>query len=337
MSLFIEREDLQTIVYPQFYDAWEKIVDQPWSFNEVPMEGDISQWSSELTEADRDLILSILKGFTKVEAHVGCYWSDVVAKNFKAQEVVNFARAASFQETVHLRAYAHLESTLGVNTTKAFLQDIVATAKIDYIFENIDENPENLARSLAVFSGAVEGVSLFASFVILLSFARDGLLLGLKQIISWSVLDEHLHSETGIQIFKELIKEKPNLRPSEAELHKAFRKVVENEVQFIKKAFSGYSSSRITESAAVEYVKYRANDRLLKLGYRPIYRLNNKLVNEIKTWFDKMVWGVSHNDFFAASKNGQAYQAILSQDFASVDTSKFVKPERLLDKLAKAA
>ena len=334
MSLFIDREDNITILYPEIYEAWVKIVDQPWSFNEVAMEADIAQWTS-MPSLDQSLILSILKGFTKAESGVGCFWS-ILSSHLKAQEAVNFCRAASYQETVHLRAYAHSESTLGINTTEAYLKDLIAVAKIDHIFDCIDENPDKVAKSLAIFSGAVEGVSLFASFIILLSFAKDGLLLGLKQIISWSVLDEHNHSETGIKLYHMLIEEKPHLKPNQSEIHEAFRIIVENEIAFVENAFEGYSSDRITKEQSVNYIKHRANNRLLALGFAPIYEVDSNLVSEV-SWFDQMVFGVSHNDFFASSKNGQGYQAVLTQDFTKVDTTKFQRPQRLIDKFVNVA
>lgn len=336
MSLFVERESHKPLFYPGIYDAYMRIVDKPWSFTEVPMEGDVTQWKKELTEADKYLITSILKGFTKIESHVSCYWSDVIAKHFQAQEVNSFAKAASYQETVHFRAYAHLEDTLGLDVTEAFQKDMVAQAKIGYIYSNLGDDRQNLAKSLAVFSGAVEGVSLFSSFAILLSFAESSLMLGMKQILSWSVRDEHNHSEAGIELYHLLIEECPELVPNEGDIHVAFKIVVDNEINFVEKAFSmpGALSIRTTKEQIIEFIKYRANDRLLRLGFRPLYQINFKLAQQVSEWFDHMVWGIVDHDFFAAKANGGGYQAMLSQDFTKVDTTKYELPEWLRSRVA---
>ena len=46
------------------------------------------------------------------------------------------------------------------------------------------------AKSLAIFSAFTEGVNLFSSFAVLLSFKLDNKLKGVGQIVEWSIRDE---------------------------------------------------------------------------------------------------------------------------------------------------
>ena len=329
MSLFEDRDTLYPVQYPDIYEAYVKVIEQPWSFTQVPLESDVVQWKNNLTEADRRLCNLVFRGFTEAEGDVGCYWSNVGSKHFKCPEVQSLAKSCAAQETIHRFGYGHLVATLGIDISDPDGSYSAAKKKLEYIEECLDDSRENLALSLAVFSGAIEGVSLFASFLILLSFSRDSLLLGMKQILSWSVLDEHNHSETGIALYKKLLLEEPSLAPNQNQVHKAFKEIVNNEIAFVEEAFDGYYSERITKPQVIEYIKYRANDRLLALGFAPLYKINIRLVNEVTQWFHQCVKGLSDNDFFVASKNGQGYQAIVSQDFSKVDVTKFEPPSWL--------
>ena len=59
----------------------------------------------------------------------------------------------------------------------------------------------DVARTLAMFGAFTEGMSLFASFAMLLNFPRHNKMNGMGQIVSWSVRDESLHCEGVIKLF----------------------------------------------------------------------------------------------------------------------------------------
>ena len=61
----------------------------------------------------------------------------------------------------------------------------------------------DVARTLAMFGAFTEGMSLFASFAMLLNFPRHNKMNGMGQIVSWSVRDESLHCEGIIRLFHE--------------------------------------------------------------------------------------------------------------------------------------
>jgi ribonucleoside-diphosphate reductase beta chain len=305
------RQNLTPYDYPVFAEAHYSVMQSPWSPYEVGMQGDVIDWE-KISETERAVIAGILMGFTLIESGIGCYWREVVAKKFRLPEIVNMATTFSHQETIHQRAYAHLEDTLGLNTYEAFKQDEVAIAKINQFM-----NPQNLATSLAIFSGAGEGVSLFASFAILLSFSKRGLFKGMQQILSWSILDEGLHSKMGIELFKTLVKQYPDLTPKSDDIYQGFEGVVANEIKFVEQAFNGQTLPDITLEGSIDFIKYRANLKLMELGYEPFYSLEGDYLS-IKDFFDTMVLGKSHNDFFAQQRNGAGYSAMLTQDFHGV-------------------
>ena len=229
------------------------------------------------------------------------------------------ARAFSFFETIHAAAYSYLNDVLGLNEYEEFINDPIACSKIETFFRNY---PDKV--SLAVFSGAGEGVSLFSSFAVLLSFNKDGRYKGLAQIISWSALDEQIHSEAGCKLFRYLVEE-AGLTDSEREaIYEGFRLVVGKEFAFIDHIFNSAYISSIDADELKAYITNRANERLITLGLEQIFHLSTEELTRAKSissWFDPMIKGASNSDFFAQSKSGDNYVAKPTQDYMSVDLS----------------
>lgn len=180
--------------YPEFYEIYEKACASTWTHHEVSMDADLRDWQFNTTPTERTIIAGVLRGFVASELGIGDYWSDDVCKLSPKPEIHAMARAFSFFETIHAAAYSYLNDVLGLNEYEEFIQDPIAVSKIETFFKTY---PPKV--NLAVFSGAGEGVSLFSSFAILLSFNRDGRFKGLAQIISWSSIDENcVHGDTEI-------------------------------------------------------------------------------------------------------------------------------------------
>lgn len=305
--------------FPEFYDYYERTVASVWRHQEVAMESDLRDWQFNSTPDERKVIAGILKGFVSAELGIGCYWADEVCRIFPKPEIQAMAKAFSFFETIHAAAYSYLNDVLGLKEYEEFINDSVACSKIDTFFSKY---PDKVA--LAVFSGAGEGVSLFSSFAVLLSFNKDGRYKGLAQIISWSAIDEQTHSEAGCQLFRRLVDEVGISEDEKKAIYDGFQLVIDKEFAFIDHIFNSASISSIDANELKAYIKNRANERLLLLGLDQMFKLSTQELTQAKSvssWFDPMVKGASSTDFFAASKDGANYVAKVSQDFMTVDLS----------------
>lgn len=299
--------------FPQFAEIFKHTRRSIWTEEEVRMEGDLRDWQFNSTPEERAVIAGILKGFVSTELGIGCYWADKVCKIFPKPEIIAMARAFSFFESIHAFAYSYLNDVLGLNEYEEFINDPVVCSKIDTFFQEYSDKV-----SLAVFSGAGEGVSLFSSFAVLLSFSLDGRYKGLAQIISWSAIDEQTHSEAGCELFRELVNETGLSGEEKEAIYEGFRLVVEKEFAFIDQL--GYHETKELKA----YILNRANERLLTLGLEQIFKLSAEQLSQAKSmasWFDPMIRGASNSDFFAQNKNGSAYVAKPTQDFMKVDMS----------------
>lgn len=315
------REKLTPSEYDWAFDAFAAAAQNPWShFEKQDMPADKEAWQ-KLPEIDQSAIAGILQGFTQLETIIGDYWSSFPSY-FPKPEIVAMSRAFSYQEAIHAYAYNHLESCLGLNTYETFCTDVYAQDKLDLFRSNLVHkfNLSNLAKDICLFSGAGEGVALFASFALLLSYDNLGIgFLDLPQILSWSVRDERLHSDSGIKLYHTLIEEGAD-KPDEDSVLSYFAWAVNAELKFIGQAFpSNGKLSAITYAQIEAFVQHRANNRLNALRFRQLYEPSAQLVDGIAEWFYPKTGGTTVHDFFVRKFNGSAYSSTGGAGIENVD------------------
>lgn len=303
MSLLSGRATFKPFSYPDCYDFWLKQQKAHWLHTEVNLSSDVTDWRQNLTSSEKQLVGSVLKGFTQVEILVGDYWTQNVARWFPHPEVVMAANTMGAFESTHLAAYSLLDQTLGFDDYSAYIQEPTIKAKLESLMHVKDmANPskEDMARTLAVFSAFAEGVSLFSSFAVLLNFSRFNKLKGVAQIVSWSCLDEGLHSEFGCYLFRTFIRENPEIMTDDFKktIYEAARTAVALEDQFIDYAFSGGPVEGLDAYDLKQFIRHRANVKLGDLGFKQNWKNVDKEAVDRMSWFDYITAGVRHTDFF---------------------------------------
>jgi ribonucleoside-diphosphate reductase beta chain len=301
MSLMTPRATYAPFEYDQAYKYWELQQQSHWLHTEIAMASDINDWKLNLTDGERNVIGQILKGFTQSEVFIQEYWSQMVAKWFKKPEIQMMAASFASMESIHAVAYAYLNQSLGLEDFSAFLHEPTAKAKIDRLIETKGKSREEIARSLAIFSGFNEGVNLFSSFAVLLNFSRFNKMKGLGQIIAFSIKDESLHSEAGCWLFRTLVGEYPEIFNDELKksVYDAARTTIELEDSFIDKAFELGPIEGLDPKDLKAFIRHRANTKLNDLGLKQNWKNVDKDALKRMDWFDVLSSGVSHADFFA--------------------------------------
>ena len=287
--------------YQQAFDFYKDQHRAHWLADEVPLASDLNDWKLKLNESEKNLIGNILKSFAQTEVHVNDYWSTKVSIWFPKPEVQAMARVFADFESIHAEAYARLNEELGLDDFAAFMEDEASKAKIDRLIEVPGSTIEEQALSLAIFSAFTEGVNLFSSFAILMSFQLRNLMKGTGQIVEWSVRDESLHSKAGCWLFTTLLKEMPELNTSELRNNviEACEISVKLEYDFIDKAFEMGDIEGLNKEQLKAFIKARANEKMLELGYNSIYNdIDPNLLKQME-WFGHLTSGKTHQDFFA--------------------------------------
>jgi len=305
-SLLQERIVYKPFEYQEAYEYWLKQQQAHWLHTEVPMMSDLNDWKQNLNETERNIIGSILKGFAQTETIVNDYWSGLVTKWFRKPEVIMMATTFGAFETIHAEAYSLLNETLGLEDFSEFLEDEATMAKIEALTTvrdsfNGKKDIHEIAKSLAIFSAFTEGVNLFSSFAVLLSFKMQNKLKGVGQIVEWSIRDESMHSEAGCWLFRTLVNEHPEVKTPELEaaINEAALLSLKLELDFINKVYELGDLEGCNKYDLEHFIKNRVNTKLSDLGYRPIISdVDMNAVDRMK-WFDHLSAGKQHTDFFA--------------------------------------
>jgi len=305
-NLLHERIIYKPFEYQEAYDYWLKQQQAHWLHTEVPMMSDLNDWKQNLNETERNIIGSILKGFAQTETIVNDYWSGLVTKWFRKPEVIMMATTFGAFETIHAEAYSLLNETLGLDNFSEFLEDEATMAKIENLMLvrdsfNGEKDLHEIAKSLAIFSAFTEGVNLFSSFAVLLSFKMRNKLKGVGQIVEWSIRDESMHSEAGCWLFRTLVKENPHLKTKELEaaINEAALLSLKLELDFINKVYELGDLEGCNRYDLENFIKNRVNTKLGDLGYNPIVSNIDMTAVERMKWFDALSAGKQHTDFFA--------------------------------------
>jgi glutaredoxin 3 len=297
MSLLNFSKTYKPFKYEWAVDITKKHEEIHWTEDEADLSEDLSDWKLKLTSNEKDFITNILRLFTQGDVQVGQNYYDFFLPKFKNNEVRVMLGSFAGREGTHQRAYALLNDTLGLPDEEyhKFLEYKEMSDKIDFMANSDNSSHEGLALALAksVFN---EGVSLFASFVMLLNMQRFGKMKGMGTIVEWSIRDETMHVEGNSKIFKEFCEEHPRIINDEfkSKIYQMSRDVVSLEDQFIDLAFKDYIIEGLTAGEVKTYIRYITDRRLLQLGLKPNFNVKKNPL----PWLDWILNGVSHDNFF---------------------------------------
>ena len=283
--------------YPHYFEYFRQQNQAHWLPTEVPMESDISDYRFKMSEQETGLIMQILRFFTQGDIEVNNNYNSKLIPAFPKPEIKMMLSSFASMESTHVWAYSYLNDSLGLPESEysAFLEFESMKNKYDYVRSFDVRNVEDLAINLAVFGGFMEGVSLFASFAILMNFPRLGKLKGVGQIVTWSIRDETLHSKGVSHLFRDLMGENRHLwRPELKDtLLSACTDMVKLEDHFIDTCFAMGEVQGITPAQVKQYIRYIADRRLNDLGMDKTFNCENPL-----PWLDMMINAKEHANFF---------------------------------------
>lgn len=272
-----------------------------WLPNEIALGSDVDDWKRKLSESERHLISQILKGFVATEIFIEDYWAAKASRWFKHPEIQGMCVTFAAFERIHAKAYARLNEELGLDDFDAFQDEPAAKAKIDRLMSVKGSSKADIARSLAVFSAFNEGVNLFSSFAVLMSFQQRNLLKGVGKIIEFSIRDETMHSNAGCWLFNQLVEENPDLLDDSLkhDIIEAARITVALEDEFIDSAFSYGDIEGISAADLKNYIRFRTNQKLNQLGLSTNWKNIDQEGLTRMEWFDVLSQGVVSQDSFA--------------------------------------
>jgi len=274
-----ERTSFKPFHYPWAYDAWLKHEQAHWLHSEVPMLEDVKDWKNKLSAEEKQFLTHIFRFFTQGDIDVAGGYVKNYLPYFPQPEVRMMLLGFAAREALHIAAYSHLIETLGL--PDAF----------------------------------TEGMQLFSSFIMLLNFPRHGKMKGMGQIVTWSIVDETMHTESMIKLFRTYIEENKEIWNDDlkSQIYTIAEKMVELEDHFIDLAFSMGNMPDLSADDVKSYIRYIADRRLISLGLKGIFKIKKNPL----PWVEEMINAPTHTNFFENRATDYAKGA-LSGDWVEV-------------------
>jgi ribonucleoside-diphosphate reductase beta chain len=298
LRLTDERNSFKPFNYPWAYDAWLKHEQSHWLHTEVPMLEDVKDWKNRLAENEKEFLTHIFRFFTQGDIDVAGGYVRNYLPHFPQPEIRMMLSGFAAREALHIAAYSHLIETLGLpeTTYNQFLEYEAMREKHNYFLSIAGQDQQTIAQQIAAFSAFTEGMQLFSSFIMLLNFPRHGKMRGMGQIVTWSIVDETMHAESMIKLFRTFIEENKDIWNDElkGQIYTIAERMVELEERFIDLAFSLGTMENLSADDVKHYIKYIADRRLISLGLKGVFKVKRNPL----PWVEEMINAPTHTNFF---------------------------------------
>lgn len=295
-----KRDYFKPFNYPWAYEAWLKHEQSHWLHTEVPMAEDVKDWKNKLSSEEKQFLTHIFRFFTQGDIDVAGGYVRNYLPFFPQPEIRMMLSGFAAREALHIAAYSHLIETLGMPeaTYNEFLQYQEMKDKHDYILNrsSLSGDKKSIAENVALFSAFTEGMQLFSSFIMLLNFPRNGHMKGMGQLVTWSIVDETIHAESMIKLFRTYIEENKEIWNDDlkSSIYTIAEKMVELEDKFIDLAFNMGAMKNLESGDVKKYIRYITDRRLISLGLKGIMKVKKNPL----PWVEEMINAPTHTNFF---------------------------------------
>lgn len=305
MTILDPRLAYRPFNYPWAFELFQKQSRELfWSPDVISFADDIQDYK-DLPEVEQEFIRKIFTFFVQADADVSAHYVNRYLPEFPQPEVRMMLLAFANMESTHIDAYSKLVESLGLGDYDGFLKYPEMREKHEFLEDQgVGTWIELLMRDIAVGSAFGEGLQLFGSFAMLLSYPQRGLFKGMRDVVAWSLRDETLHVKGMVQIFKTLREEYPDVWTDDFKrtIYQACRDMVELEDRFISLVYTdGLRLPNLSKESLHEYIRYLADHRLGQLGLKPNYYVKSNPIE----WMDMFTLDLKEDLF---NNTGTSYQ-----------------------------
>lgn len=270
-----------------------------WVIDEIDMRVYTEQWKNgKISEEEKSFIKMILRLFTQADTDVCSAYVQKLLPVYKNPDCRFMLLSFASREITHVRGYRQLNATLGYDSEEfmsEFLSYKEMKDKHEFMVEDQDRSTPSGRISYLAKQILMEGVNLFASFAMLLSFSQEGKLPGMVDVNKWSIADESYHVKGLTELFKLEIGENPKIVNNEfkASIYETARQVVALEDMFIDLCYSVGKTTAVTADQVKAYIRYVCDYRMKQLGFKPQFGIKENPIE----WID-LITGNTFGNFF---------------------------------------
>lgn len=303
--LFEEQISRKPDLYPwtkPFIDAiWKGF----WTPDEFNFRSDYSQFKTDLTAQEQEIIVRALSAIGQIEVAVKTFWAKI-GDHMPHPSIRDLGFAMANSEVIHNLAYEKLLDVL--NLTHVFEQNLneeVIRGRVNYLRKYLKKTYKNDHKqyiySIILFTLFVENVSLFSQFYIIMHFNRNrAILKDCAQQVQYTRNEEMLHAQVGIQIINTLRQEYPELFDEELEKRIAEEclESIQAESKVIDWMIGEYAVDGLDADILKAFIAKRMKDSLEQIGFDHSSITYDAAKVDKTYWFDEELLGANMTDFF---------------------------------------
>jgi len=302
--LFKKRTNLKPYEYPELLDYVKAIRHSYWLHTEFNFTGDVQDFKVNVSDVERSALKNAMLAIAQIEVAVKTFWGDIYKRMPKPEiGAVGFTFAES--EVRHMDAYSHLLEILNLNDEFKKIRDLPAVnSRINYlekvILHSKTSDDKEYAHAVLLFSLFIEHVSLFSQFLIIMSFNKQrNLFKGISNAVEATSKEEQIHGLFGAELINILRIERPEWFDAEHEaaVYALSKEAYASECDIIDWIYEKGELPFLPSKTVKEFVKNRFNASLERIGLKPIFEIDQALVDTTR-WFDEEVVATKHVDFF---------------------------------------
>jgi len=303
-NIFKERVNVKPLEYPQLIDFKDAIRHSYWIHTEYNITSDVQDFKVNVNDSEREAIKRTMLAISQIEVSVKTFWADIY-KRMPKPEIGDVGMTFAESEVRHKDAYSFLLERLGLNEAFENIMEVPAIIdRVNYLKKHLSgarsRDDRKYALSVLLFSVFIEHVSLFSQFLIMMSFNKHkNLFKGISNIVEATSKEEDIHGDFGLAIVKIIRSEFPEWFDEDfgKEITKACVKAYKAEEKILDWIFEEGELDFMSKDSIKEFMKNRFNSSLKSLKLKPIFEINEDLLDETE-WFDDEMKSTKENDHF---------------------------------------
>lgn len=296
MSIFDKRVAVKPYEYPQLLSYMNAIRGSMWFIDEFKerLERDINEYNNVLTESEQNIIKRALLAISQIEVSVKTFWGKV-GDNLPKPEIYMVGYTFAMNEVIHQEAYSELLTKLNLeNEFTTILKEPVIAGRVEYLTKYIkgasENNKENYALNLLLFSAFIESCSLFSQFYIVKSYCqRKQKLKTVDNIIMATAKEEDVHFQFGVELINIIKKEYPEWFNEEFynKIRRACKKAYDAELKIIDWIFQEDKLDFLNKEDVIIFLQDRFNKAVKAIGLEEMFEIDNTSLGDSIKWFEE--------------------------------------------------
>lgn len=315
MSLNTDPINWNEIKDPKDVEVWNKLVQQFWLPERIPLSNDLRSWANMSSE-EKSVTMEVFTGLTRLDTIQGFFGATSLMRDARTPHEGAVLTNIAFMEEVHAKSYSSIFSTLAsseeiADSFRWGRENEYINKKISMVMERYNGD-DPLKKKIA--STLLESFLFYSGFFWPLYLSSRAKLTNTADLIRLIIADEAVHGYYIGYKYQQAVNELNEDQKAEYKMftYDLLQDLYENEVSYTRSIYEKISTNDVNMTDKVlTFLRYNANKALDNLGYEPLFPSSTTQVDATILSALSPNGGENH-DFFSGS--GSSYTIAITED-----------------------